>query len=253
MSTMRNDTDYTTDTTDTQIIKPVPSATFVITSRVWETKYVLTSTNDMSVRYYILAPPSYKHRKHASGWSAIVHAGDNPKYNSLSESPLVGRCKRAMFWNKFYIEYGGSVQRDVKRDEKDIKVKSLKTCNKFRKFFCTGEKELKWSAEEEAAATEESKGQTNLLEVAHTGHRRYEFGVDGRSYRWTGTRMHAGRFNKFMKMKGIAFDLKVCFAVRLFFGYRSVLIVVPCSWFGWMIKNLLPRTKTPTGEVILGS
>lgn len=209
MSAIRNNTVDTTDTTDTQIIKPVPSETFILTSRVWQTKYVFTSARDMNVHYYILAPPGYKHRKHASGWSAIVHAGDNPKYHSLAESPLVGRCKRAMLWNKFYIEYGGSVQRDVKSDEKDIKLKSLKACNRFRRFFCMGEKELKWPAEDEAAVMEESKGQTNFLEVAHTGHRRYEFSVEGRRYRWTGTRMHAGRFNKFMKMKGIAFDLKV--------------------------------------------
>lgn len=198
-------------TSDTEIIKPQPSSSFIITSRVWKTKYVFTSANDTKVHYYILAPPKYKHRRHAYGWSAIVHAGDNPKYNSLSESPLVGRCKRAMLWNKFYIEHGGSVQKDVKRDEKEIKMKNLKTYNKCRKFFCKGEKELKWSEEEEAAVTEENRGETNYLEVAHTGHRRYQFGLDGRNYRWTGTRMHAGRFNKFFKLKGIAFDLKVYF------------------------------------------
>lgn len=211
MCAMRNDTAETTETTDTQILKPEPSLTFIITCRVWKTKYVFTSASDSTVRYYILAPPKYKHRRHACGWSAIVHAGDNPKYNSLSQSPVVGRCKRAILWNKFYIEYGGSVQKDVKADEKVIKIKSLKAYNKFRKFFCTGPKELEWSEEEEAAATEEGKAPTNFLEVAHTGHRRYEFSVDGRRYRWTGTRMHAGWFNRFMKMKGIAFDLKVYF------------------------------------------
>jgi hypothetical protein len=192
---------------------PQPTQSLVITGRVCDTKYVFTPSNGTNVCYYILAPPKYNNKRHAHGWSAIVHAGDNPKYHSLAESPLVGRCKRSMFWRKYFIEYGGSVQKDVKKDEKAIKEKKLKWANRFRKWFCMSPKDLVWSEEEEAAISDEEKGvvteATKMLELEHTGHRRYEFVVDGRTYRWSGTKMHAGSFINKLGLKGFAFHVKV--------------------------------------------
>ncbi|KAH0605891.1 uncharacterized protein H6S33_004348 [Morchella sextelata] len=192
---------------------PQPTQSLVITGRVCDTKYVFTPSNGTNVCYYILAPPKYNNKRHAHGWSAIVHAGDNPKYHSLAESPLVGRCKRSMFWRKYFIEYGGSVQKDVKKDEKAIKEKKLKGANRFRKWFCMSPKDLVWSEEEEAAISDEEKGvvteATKMLELEHTGHRRYEFVVDGRTYRWSGTKMHAGSFINKLGLKGFAFHVKL--------------------------------------------
>lgn len=102
------------------------------------------------------------------------------------------------------------MQRDAKRDEKTAKIKSLKRSNRLRKLFCMGQKELVWSEEEEAATTEDEKvGEMNVFEMKRMGHRNYQFSIDGKNYRWTGTKMHAGGFINKLGLKGVSFHVKV--------------------------------------------
>ncbi|PWW74768.1 hypothetical protein C7212DRAFT_365260 [Tuber magnatum] len=106
---------------------------------------------------------------------------------------------------------GGAIQREVKTDEKAVKVKSLKRCNKLRKAFCLRPKPLEWTAEDESAlqGIGEGEGEKESVAMVHTGHRKYEFEVAGVKYRWAGTKLHSSRLVKGIGLKGFAYSLKL--------------------------------------------
>ena len=122
---------------------------------------------------------------------------------------------RATWWKKIYIETGGAIQREVKTDEKAIKVKNVKKSNKMRKAFCMRPKALEWTAEDESAlqgvgvGVGEGEGERERVVMVHTGHRKYEFEVAGVKYRWTGTKLHSGWFVRGTKLNGFAYSVKV--------------------------------------------
>ncbi|CUS15601.1 unnamed protein product [Tuber aestivum] len=174
-------------------------------------RFTTPDQTDPIERYFILDPPGYKMDFHHKGWRAIVHSGPNPKKHTLAESPIVGRITRSMCWKKIQLEMGGSIQREVKTDEKAIKVKSLQRCNKLRKVFCMRPKPLAWTAEDESAlqGIGEAGGEKETVVMVHTGHRKYEFEVAGVKYRWTGTKLHSSRLVKGIGLKGFAYSLKL--------------------------------------------
>lgn len=146
------------------------------------------------------------------------------------------------------------MQRDVKTEEKALRIKSLIKLNKVRKFFCMGEKELDWKQEDEDAANATSKEKTgeekSVVEMVHVSHRAYEFSIDGRVYRWTGTRMHSGAVLRALRLKGFAYSIKVCTvhnspSLSSPFAFLEPLLMISSgtSWFESMIINSLPPSK----------
>lgn len=191
--------------------------TYLIHAHKANSEYQFTSSNPASpiTHYYILAPPKYQPDPHHKKWQGIIHSGGNPKTHTLAESPITGRMTRATWWKKIYIETGGAIQREVKTDEKAIKVKNVKKSNKMRKAFCMRPKALEWTAEDESAlqgvgvGEGEGEGERERVVMVHTGHRKYEFEVAGVKYRWTGTKLHSGWFVRGTKLNGFAYSVKV--------------------------------------------
>ncbi|KAG0137877.1 hypothetical protein HOY82DRAFT_535208 [Tuber indicum] len=178
-------------------------------------EYQFTTSDPTSpiTRYYILAPPKYSPACDHKGWRGIIHSGPNPKDHTLAESPITGRITRTTWWKNIYIETGGGIQREVKTDEKAIRVKNLKKSNGWRKAFCLGPKSLEWTAEDEDAlqgvGEGEGEGERESVVMVHMGHRRYEFEVAGVKYRWTGTRLRSGWLVRGTRLKGFAIGVKL--------------------------------------------
>jgi len=179
------------------------------------TEYQFTSSDPASpiTHYYILAPPKYQPAQDHKKWRGIIHSGGDPKTQTLAESPITGRMTRGTWWKEICIETGGAIQREVKTDEKAIRVKNLNRSNKVRKVFCMRPKALEWTDEDEGAlqgvGVGEGEGERERVVMAHTGHRTYEFEVAGVKYRWTGTKMHSGWLVRKTNLKGFAYSVKV--------------------------------------------
>ena len=88
---------------------PTPIKTLFIFSRNSRRKLVITTTPNPStitddIAYYIVAPDK-PHRK----WSAIVHAGPNPKLFAAEMgertrySPVVAKVNRSFYWKRFCV------------------------------------------------------------------------------------------------------------------------------------------------------
>jgi len=201
-------------------LQPPATKTYQIhTHEAKAAEYQFTSSDPVNpiTHYYILASPKYQPDEGHRKWRGIIHSGGDPKTHTLAESPITGRVTRERWWKKIYIETGGRIQREVKADEKAIRVKKLNRSNKVRKAFCLGPKPLKWTVEDENALQgvgeegerEGEDGERERLVMVHTGHRKYKFEVAGVKYRWTGTKLHSGWLVRGTKLKGFAYSVKV--------------------------------------------
>ncbi|KAI5817404.1 hypothetical protein BZA77DRAFT_310570 [Pyronema omphalodes] len=189
---------------------PRPITTFNITCRVSRRKFVfkragiggVTLPNE-KVAYTIVAPPTWAVTKgnHHPHYVSLTYAGDNPKYNP---SPLVAIMRRGKWWKTITHTLDGDIADQALSLERERAEEKQKSKNKVRKAFCMGEKELNFKGVKAVEVAEAERKEKRVVEMKHTGHRKYEISINERKYRMTGTRRYS-----IMGVKGCTLGVKM--------------------------------------------
>jgi hypothetical protein len=111
---------------------------------------------------------------------------------------------RGTWWKTITHTLDGDVVDQALSLELERAEKNLKSKNKARKAFCMGEKELDFKGVKAVEVGEAERREKRVVEMKHTGHRKYEISINGREYRVTGTRRYSS-----WGVKGCAFGIKM--------------------------------------------
>lgn len=111
---------------------------------------------------------------------------------------------RGTWWKTITHTLDGDVADQALSLELERAEKKLKSKNKARKAFCMGEKELDFKGVKAVEVGEAERRGKRVVEMKHTGHRKYEISINRREYRVTGTRRYSS-----WGVKGCTFGIKM--------------------------------------------
>ncbi|OJD19534.1 hypothetical protein AJ78_00505 [Emergomyces pasteurianus Ep9510] len=154
-------------------------------------KALLAPSDTEAAEYFVVNKVPHRH---ANEWVPIFYRGDNPKYTPGTRA--IGRARRTAMWTSFKVWLGDGVSEILKNEERRKNAKSYAFREKMRKFFRRDSKPPKKPLENEQPVS----GKVILVRMHRSGlSRKVEFEVEGRRYRWSGTRKFATGFMKGVK------------------------------------------------------
>ncbi|OAX82859.1 hypothetical protein ACJ72_02788 [Emergomyces africanus] len=169
-----------------------PTKYLQLYTRLYPGRKALFSASDTEAAQYFVT--NKVPHKHARQWVPIFYRGDNPKYSL--ETTVIGRAKRTAMWTSFKVWLGDGVSEILKNEERRKNAKSYAFKEKMRKFSRRVSKPPKAPLEDELPVS----GKVILVRMHRSGlSRKVEFEVEGKRYRWSGTRKFATGFMKGVK------------------------------------------------------
>ncbi|KAL2822623.1 hypothetical protein BJX63DRAFT_127162 [Aspergillus granulosus] len=143
-------------------------------------KQLFSESDTAPANYFVTNPVPHKH---SDTWKPIFYRGDNPKYTP--EATAIGRARRSSMWGTFRVWLGDGVQEVLDNEDRRRQKRKAERKNKWRKWF--GKQPKPIEVEEEKAV----QGKVVMFRMQRMGFlsRKVEWEIEGRRYRWSGTRI----------------------------------------------------------------